>query len=260
MAELDTLVPHYMSTPVYALRPDMSLEEADGLLRDWRVSAAAVVDDDSLVGVLSLTDLLRVGRSEAEHDGRGIALKLPASTVADAMTRELVTIDAKESVRDGARRMVDNQVHRLFVVEAGKLAGVLSTRDIMDALANQRVPGLVSDFATSPIEAVRAEEPIATALVRMQNKHISGLVVLEDGWPVGAFTQREALVARDLPDGAAVEWAMNPALLAMPHDTPLHRAASQASAMDVRWVVTRRGQLVEGVVTGLDFCRAAANA
>jgi hypothetical protein len=51
---------------------------------------------------------------------------------------------------------------------------------------------------------------------------------------------------------------MNPALLALPHDTPLFRAAAQASAMDVRWIVTSRGQLIEGVVTGLDFCRAAA--
>jgi len=257
MADFDAPVQLYMSSPVHAVARDTALDEARHKLDQWQVSAAAVSDGNTLVGVISRTDLLRIGRSEAKEDGRGVTLHLPAErSVADAMTRDVLRVSSTDSVRHAAELMVEASVHRVFVEGASGLIGVLSTRDIMDAIANERPSASLGDFMSAPITAVRAEEPIATAVERLDDAGISGLVVLDGGWPVGVFTQEEALIARDLPDSVAVEWAMNPAMLTLPHDTPLYRAAATASSMDVRRVVVTRGHLVEGVVTGLDFCRA----
>jgi len=257
MADFDAPVQLYMSSPVHAVATDMPLAEVRRKLEEWKVSAAAVADGNALVGVISRTDLLRIGRSEAKEDGRGIMLHLPEDhPVGEAMTKDVLRVSSTDTIRHAAELMVEASVHRVFVEGASGLIGVLSTRDIMDAIANERPAAALGDFMSSPITAIRAEEPVATAVERLRDAGISGLVVLDGGWPVGVFTQEEALIGRNLPDSVAVEWAMNPAMLTLPHDAPLHRAAATASSMDVRRVVVTRGHLVEGVVTGLDFCRA----
>ena len=257
MADFDTAVQMYMSSPVYAVARDSTLAEARQKLDDWRVSAVAVVDGKALAGVVSRTDLLRVGRSEAQEGSHGVTLSLPSDKNVDsAMTTDVLRVSSTDTMRHAAELMVEASVHRVFVEGASGLIGVLSTRDIMDAIANERPTAELCDFMTSPITAIRAQESVATAVERLDAAGISGLVVLDEGWPVGVFTQEEALIARDLPESVQVEWAMNPAMLSLPHDTPLHRAAATASSMDVRRVIVTRGHLVEGVVTGLDFCRA----
>jgi hypothetical protein len=50
---------------------------------------------------------------------------------------------------------------------------------------------------------------------------------------------------------------MDAAMLALEVDTPLHRAAAQAEAMRVRRIIAVKGRRLEGILTGLDFARAA---
>ena len=90
--------------------------------------------------------------------------------------------------------------------------------------------------------------------------HISGLIVVEDGWPIGLFTQREALESKDLAGSTPVEQAMNSAMLVMDAQTPLHRAAAQAAALRVRRVIAMGSRGVAGILTGLDFAKAGMTA
>ena len=50
---------------------------------------------------------------------------------------------------------------------------------------------------------------------------------------------------------------MNPAMLSLEADTPLHRAAAQAEALRVRRVIVVNNRQIEGILTGVDFARAA---
>ena len=50
---------------------------------------------------------------------------------------------------------------------------------------------------------------------------------------------------------------MNPAMLSLDADTPLYRAAEQAEALRVRRVIVVRSQRIVGVLTDVDFARAA---
>lgn len=61
--------------------------------------------------------------------------------VAEVMTRSLHTISADGSVREAARAMLEAGVHRLLVVEDGTLVGVISTTDVMEAVAEEGVGG-----------------------------------------------------------------------------------------------------------------------
>ena len=87
---------------------------------------------------------------------------------------------------------------------------------------------------------------------------MSGLVVVDDGLPVGVFTQGVALEARHLARETPVEQAMNSAILLLSPNTPIFRAAAQAAAMEVRRVVAWDGNKACGILTGLDFTKAAA--
>jgi CBS domain-containing protein len=248
----------YMSTPVVSVRPEDSLEEAHRLMRRHQISSVAVIDDgELLVGVITRTDLLRVGRREAGGFRDAQLLSFPPRPVADLMTREVLTIDEETGIRAAAAKLVERHVHRLFVCRAGSPVGVLSTRDLMVAIRAARLNAPISDYMSSPLFTVRAEEPVSLATDRLEKAHVRGVVVLDGEWPIGVFTQVEALAAKDAPRDTAVEEVMSPAMLCLPIDTPMHRAAAQASATRARRVIAVDRRTAQGILTGFDFARAA---
>jgi CBS domain-containing protein len=60
-------------------------------------------------------------------------------TVGEAMSRVVRKVRPDESVQVAARRMVADRIHRLVVLENGRLAGVISSFDIMRAVAEGRL-------------------------------------------------------------------------------------------------------------------------
>jgi CBS domain-containing protein len=253
----DTPLKPYLSSPVFTCRPQDSLVRVERRLAEVGISSLAVVDgDDHLVGVISRTDLLRVGRREADRDVGATLLALPDRTVADEMTREPVTVDLDATVAEAAAAMNRRDLHRLFVVRDGILVGVLSTRDVMKAIRDRRDPRRIADHMSKPLLTVAATDPISLATERLARARVTGLVVLEDDWPVGVFTQREALASRDLAAEVAVDDVMNTAFICLSAPTPLRRAAEQAVAMRVRRVIVVERRAPVGILTGLDFARA----
>jgi hypothetical protein len=72
------------------------------------------------------------------------------------------------------------------------------------------------------------------------------------------FTQMNALACRDLPRSMPVETAYDAAVICLPVEVKLHRAAAHAAELDVRRVVACRGGEAVGVVGGLDFARVVS--
>jgi predicted transcriptional regulator len=253
-------VEFYMSSPVHTVRPGDDLREAQRRLDSLSITSLAVVGDDGeLVGVLSMTDLIRVGRRQAGSRGKAPLLTLPEMPVLRRMTKDVIKIGPSEPIANAAKQMVKGRLHRIFVEESGRLVGVLSTKDVMLAIRDKRVKSPISEWMSSPVFTVRVDDPVALAAERLEKAHVTGLVVVEDDWPVGLFTQREALEAHDRERNTSVEEVMNAALLALDVDTQLHRAAAQAAATRVRRVIGVRGKNMKGILTGIDFARAAAS-
>jgi predicted transcriptional regulator len=250
----------YMSSPVRTVRRDDDLREAQRLLDGLSITSLAVVDGNGeLAGVISRTDLIRVGRRQAGSRGGAALLTLPEMQVSRRMTSEVVKVTSEEPLATAAKQMVKSRLHRVFVEEAGRLVGVLSTKDVMRAIRDKRVKSPICEWMSSPVFTIRAEEPVSLAVERLEKAHVTGLVVVEDDWPIGLFTQREALEARDRERKTPVEDTMSAALLALDINTELHRAAAQAAATQVRRIVAVRGRRMEGILTGIDFARAASS-
>lgn len=64
---------------------------------------------------------------------------LGGHTVEEAMSRRLWTASPDEPVEAAARRMTEAEVHRLLVLDQGRLCGIVSTSDVTRAVAEGRV-------------------------------------------------------------------------------------------------------------------------
>jgi CBS domain-containing protein len=251
-----------MTTSVATVGLDAMLPHVARELDQRRVSALPVVDDHgAIVGVISRTDLLRVGRIQAGSHRKAAALTLPEKRSGD-LVRELartpLVVSPGASLRDAARAMCEHRVHRLFVVDAGKLVGVLSTLELMTAVRDERIAGPITGIMSSPVFSVKAQQPISLAIERLEQARVTGLVVLDDDWPVGVFTQIEAMQARDLPRDTLVEDVFDASMLCLPVETKIYRAAEQARRLEVRRLIPCREREPVGIVTGFDFAKLVA--
>lgn len=248
----------YMSSPVICAHRGDSLTQVHEKLTNHNISSLPVVDGKgALAGVISRTDLIRIGRVEAGRRPKSALLTLPDKRVDDVMTQTVSTVPGDATVRQAAKAMVDKRYHRVYVVDGERLVGVFSTKDVMRAIGGERVRRPVSELMSKPVFTIRSEEPIALATERLDRAHITGLVVVENNWPIGVFTQVESLMSAALPRDTAVEEAMSPALLCLPAETLIHRAAEQAAATRARRVVITDKREMVGIMTGIDFARAA---
>ena len=256
---IDQLVSRYMSAPVRTIRDDAPLGDAHHILREYTLSSLAVVDAHKrLVGVVSRTDLLRVGRIEDGARRGHMLLSLPDRPVRDVMTAGAVTVRSDATARAAAEELVHRHIHRVYVTDAhDALVGVFSTRDAMDVVRDRHVAAPLSDFMSTPVLTVSTADTVATATDRLRDAHVAGLVVLdEEETPVGVFTQVEALQSRDDEGGTPVEDRMSYAILCLPLKTSMARAAANAAATRARRVIAVEGRRVWGTLTGIDFARA----
>ena len=131
-------VAELMQTEVQTVLPDAVLNEVAVTLADYRISGLPVVDGSGrLIGVISTTDIVT---AEEETDDRASRDALFERTlVQDLMTPRPLTISPEAEVREAARQMLQSDVHRLFVTDGERLVGVISTTDIMRAVAAGRL-------------------------------------------------------------------------------------------------------------------------
>jgi CBS domain-containing protein len=132
-----------MSTHVIAARKGASFKEMAGRLREHRVSAFPVVDDDGkVIGVVSEADLLTKEALDGGHAGmpgmisgilqRREEERAAGLTAGDLMTQPAVTVQREDSVEHAARLMYTRRVKRLPVTDAaGHLVGIISRADVL---------------------------------------------------------------------------------------------------------------------------------
>jgi CBS domain-containing protein len=103
------------------------------------VAGAPVVEGGRVVGVIALGDLLaREGHLAPQTTGpflRG-ERHLASLSVADVMTREVVTVGGDEPLVTAVRLMVEHGINPLPVVdEDGRVQGIIARDDVLAAVA-----------------------------------------------------------------------------------------------------------------------------
>jgi CBS domain-containing protein len=148
-----------MQTQVVALSPDDPLHVAQRLFYEEGIHGAPVVDNSGMVvGMLTTTDILRAitetkevapaepGIYRDDLDSMLGAWNLAPEdfkervqdvVVGDYMTEELVHVSPELPVRELARTLRENQIHRVLVLENGSLCGIVSTFDLVGLLERE---------------------------------------------------------------------------------------------------------------------------
>jgi CBS-domain-containing membrane protein len=140
---MNAKVKDVMTGQVVAVRRDASFKEMAARLREYRVSAFPVIDENRrVIGVVSEADLLAKEALAGEQAGIPAAVtgilhhkeyqKAEGLTAGDLMTHPAVTVKREDSVEHAARLMYTLQVKRLPVVDAGGyLVGIVSRSDLL---------------------------------------------------------------------------------------------------------------------------------
>jgi CBS domain-containing protein len=109
---------------VTTIRPEATIGATSRLLAEQRIGAALVTDGtDKIVGILSERDI--VG-GLARH-GAAVA----ELTVADLMTRDVLTCNPSDTLADIMGVMTARRVRHLPVLDDGRLAGIISIGDVV---------------------------------------------------------------------------------------------------------------------------------
>lgn len=128
-----------MTRSVITISGDTPLKEAAVVMGRNRISGLPVMDGDELVGIITESDFV----SRLAEDGGGLLDALLGrkqteigGSVAEAMTRQPLTVAPDESVSAAARIMSEHRVKRLPVVDgSGRLVGIVSRADLMSVFA-----------------------------------------------------------------------------------------------------------------------------
>ncbi|MFN2397975.1 MAG: CBS domain-containing protein [Gemmatimonadaceae bacterium] len=118
------------ASPVLTVGQNETLAEAARIIWGHHTGSAVIVAQGQPPGIITERDLLR-----AVAEGADVS----AIKVSDYMTPNAVTITASWDVVDAARLMIEKGFRHLVVVnDSGKLMGIVSIRDMVKALVEER--------------------------------------------------------------------------------------------------------------------------
>lgn len=125
------LVGERMSHPVITIPVDMPVTEALAMFKRERIRRAPVVKDGKMVGIVSDKDLLNASPSPATSLSIWeMNYLLNKISVADVMTKKVLTISEDTPIEEAARIMADSKVGGLPVMRDDHVVGIITETDL----------------------------------------------------------------------------------------------------------------------------------
>lgn len=119
---MPVLVKEIMAKPVYTIDIDKTAQDAGKLMRKIRRGFLVVVKDKHPIGVVSDSDIIE---QVIKKNIKASQLKIKTF-----MTEPVVFAEPDEDILTAVRKMKKNNIHRLPVIDNGKVVGVVSLTDI----------------------------------------------------------------------------------------------------------------------------------
>jgi len=197
-----------MTLAVYTVKPTASVKDVARLFMQRRISAVPVVDDQGkIVGIVSEGDLLH--RSEISTQRRHPwwldlmvrdevldaeeYIKAHAKQVADIMTRNVITAEPDTPLQEIAEILEKYTIKRLPIVRDGRLVGIVSRANLVQAIATS---GSNLDV---PLSDTTIRQQLLTHLNKQNWSHTALLNVTVNGGVVDLWgfiesdTERKAI-------------------------------------------------------------------
>ncbi len=124
-----------MTKSVITVSPGDTLKFASHLLMENRIHQLPVVENGELVGFVSGTDI-RNSTFETSTVTQLGKILVKNRTVAEIMTREVITVTPEDTVEDALLVIHKRRLGALPVVEGKKLVGIITKRDVLAAFCD----------------------------------------------------------------------------------------------------------------------------
>lgn len=128
-----------MTKDVIALNYKDDLETAELLFKKHNIRHIPVVKGQSIVGMLSYTDLLRISFADAvdEYDSEIDTVVYNMFTIEQVMAKTVVSVTPGTTIKQVAKILGEKEFHALPVVEDYKLVGIVTTTDLINYLVEK---------------------------------------------------------------------------------------------------------------------------
>jgi len=123
-----TIVRDLMTADPVVIEPDSTVRDAWRIMKTRNFRHLPVMEGGKLIGILSNVDVGRLGATSPQ---------ILALTIRDAMNTEPVTIGPDEALEVAAAKMAVKKVTYLLVMKDDELLGIVTTYDLLDALARR---------------------------------------------------------------------------------------------------------------------------
>jgi CBS domain-containing protein len=132
---LEWMTPHPIT-----ISPQTTLPQVRKLMHDRKIRRLPVMDNGQLIGIVTMSDVLRAMPSEASAlNAFEINYLLDKLTASQFMTRQVITVEPTTTVRDAAMIMLTRKISGLPVVKQGVMVGIITESDIFRMLVRELV-------------------------------------------------------------------------------------------------------------------------
>jgi CBS domain-containing protein len=135
-----------------------------------------------------------------------------AQSIREVMTADPRTVESGATVAEAAREMRDGDVGSVVVIEDGKVAGIITDRDVAVRVVAQGLDPdatRVSEAATMPPVTLTVDQSVDDAIRLVREQEIRRIVVVQDDRAAGIVSLGDLAIERDT-DSALAEIASEP--------------------------------------------------
>lgn len=155
---VDIIASELMTTGVLAVPSEWSIKQLADFFVEHKISGAPVISNEKkLVGVVSISDMVQfdslstadksslivnnvytevIGQPVMQGDiSKLLAHANDNCNVDSIMTPNVISVELNTTLPQIAGKMHEQHIHRVFVTDDGKILGVISTTNILEAIS-----------------------------------------------------------------------------------------------------------------------------
>ena len=121
-------------------------------------------------------------------------MKSELKNVRDVMNKSIISVDKDGTIRMAVNKMVHGGIGAVIVTEKDKPVGILTERDILKFIANEKMDldnSKVENIMSAPLISVDSSSSLEEAAGVMLTNNIRRLIIKEKDEYVGIISQRE---------------------------------------------------------------------
>ena len=116
-------------------------------------------------------------------------------TIADVMTKSVISVDAKVTVNEAGKMMEDAKVGAVIIMENNTPIGIVTDRDFAVKIVAHayQITTPVKQIMSSPLISINSDESVRTAADLMHDRGIRKLPVIDNEKVVGMITATDVV-------------------------------------------------------------------